>query len=334
MLKRFFILQFFFITMLFSICYDPWFTGPLLAVSGNINAKGEISAQLYIYFIDTYGSYERDWSKNNYAVSRYTVISSPSLKIGLTPWMDASISTGVNISYSQGIESTQFRDSSLSFGIKLMEEEKDSLQPAVKLILKEIFPTGKYQYLDSSKSFLDATGSGSFQTVFGLNFSKIYCWFENHPIEFFVNVDYSFPYKVKINSRNIYTTFPPIGTGIVYLGNTLDFIFSFDYSITQRFALSMDFSYSYVSKTRFKGTRVIETSELIPLAPIQNPIIPAPPSLVVSQIDRREAILTLSPALEYNLNENFGFIVSFWTSITGKNVPAFYSASGAVGISF
>ena len=56
-------------------------------------------------------------------------------------------------------------------------------QPAIRIVINEIFPTGKYQKLNPNLLGLDATGLGTYQTQFGFRISKIILWKTKHPMQ-------------------------------------------------------------------------------------------------------------------------------------------------------
>ena len=88
----------------------------------------------------------------------------------------------------------------------------------------------------------------------------------------------------------------------VYNGNFWTAVGAFELSLSQKWAVACDVLYEYNNKNRFKGFAGTDSfGNLL--------------SLSVPSGDN----LSLSPAIEYSLSSNMGFIAGVWFSVTGRN---------------
>ncbi len=318
----------------FAKCdFTPMYTGPFFADGATNTSQGKISTSFTTYYVVNHGSYDKSWHESNITDTKI-LIPSLSLTAGITRWLDFNFSASLNKAWQKEMKATDWRDLSIQMGFQLLKEKKNTLKPNLRIFVKESFPTGKYQDLNYYKNYIDATGTGAYETTLGISTSKIFYFWSCHPLKILINGSFLVPTHVRVNTGNIYTGLLP-AYGTVSPGKTFMGIFAFNFSFTKRFSFSMDTIYLYISKTRFKGIRVIATEPLTPITPINVSLAPTqPPALVISQVNSRSAILTLSPALEYNFYEDLGIILTYWFSVTGKNQPAFRSVAGEISYTF
>ena len=105
---------------------------------------------------------------------------------------------------------------------------------------------------------------------------------------------------VHVHGLNSYGGGP--GThGKVRRGHAYSFDFGYEFSFTQRWVLALDVVYNYAQKTRFSGRAT---------APVGGPFSDQ---------------LSLAPAIEYNVNENLGFLGGVWFTVWGRNSLNFLS---------
>src|ERR1700733_15376827 len=81
--------------------FNPWYTGPLITPSATMVAPGTAMWQPYIYFTDTYGSFneDREWvdAPNNFSIQTVPVL----VQIGITPSVDTAVVMSTVASWQQ-----------------------------------------------------------------------------------------------------------------------------------------------------------------------------------------------------------------------------------------
>ncbi len=150
----------------------PWFTGPLLAPSGNTIPPKHVNVEPYIYFMAFTASYDDQWHK----VSKpnvYTLLSQTFVQIGINSFMDCQIVPELFYQFTQGVRSTQIGDLPLSIDFQLFRDIPNDWRPSAKFTLKASCPFGKYQNLNPNKLGTDGVGSGSWNPGLALDFSKL-----------------------------------------------------------------------------------------------------------------------------------------------------------------
>ncbi len=285
--------------------FSPWYTGPLITGSASLVPPKQVMLQPYLYFTVNYAAFNAHrrsvGTPNTYVLNPLIVIQA-----GITNWMDITTVPQGYFRWTQGEFGDGFGDLPIQLGFPLVKETL--YVPKMKLLVGETFPTGKYQHLNPNKLGLDATGQGSFQTVIALNMTKVFWWFELHPIATRLGTNISIPNnKVNVHGYNTYGG--GHGTdGEIREGVSLNVDFGFEVSINQKWVFATDIAYTYSAKSTFSGT----PGEI-------SPGIPAINGLPWSDS------LSLAPAIEYNQNDSAGFIGGIWFPVTGRNSSNFAS---------
>jgi len=286
--------------------YDPWYTGPLLAASANNIEKGKFNLQPYLYFRDKHGVYNKKWGHHTLP-DTFTFESELFFQMGFTSWLDLTMRVESFYKEKEGKDSFEFGDISASFGFQIIKEEDFTIKPSIRFEAAIGFPTGKYKNLNPQKNGIDSSGSGAYEAVFSLNFSKVVYWFENHPIAWRLNPSYAYSTEAKVTNFNVY------GGGYntkgkVKPGNLLAVILAFEYSFTQRWVFATDFSQVNTSKTTFKGN---------PGTTINGTI--------ATNTQSSSSQTSIAPALEYNFNKNLGILGGIHFSIKQRNASEFFA---------
>jgi hypothetical protein len=291
--------------------YTPWYTGPILATSAYNLDPGSFNVQPYLYVLDSYGFYQSSWSMKKTAT---TLSINPTcyLQTGITKWMDITVNIQALYKKEKSNDSLGYADTNVQLGFQLLRE--NHVQPALRLLISELFPTGKYQKLSSHKNGVDSRGSGSYHTIFGLCASKVLYWLDSHPMQVRLNANYSLPTNVSVKGFNSYGG--GFGTnGTVKPGHVINGIFSLEFSFTQSWVFATDVLYTYSTKTRFSGTEGLNSN-----------------GTVASNSSGESDQWSLTPSLEYNFNENFGLILGSWFTVKGKNSSDF--AGGVFSLTY
>jgi hypothetical protein len=301
----------------------PWFTGPLLAMSGNTTAAGHINFEPYIYAIARTSFYNNDWQSDPIDTLWNLQFRAP-LWIGITNWMDVKIAPAWAWNERNGASQWTLLDFGLQLDFAL---HKDSLPyknwyPSIKLSLRENFPVGKYQNLDPNKFGVDNGGRGSYTTFIALSASKILQIRDVHFLNLFFNLIYAMPTNVHVNGFNVYGG--GFGTdGVVTPEKTFLAIFAFEYALTRNWAIACDVQGTVVSSTGFTGNPGVIPSDDPDVEPLGIPAV----NDVQAGIQ-----YTISPAIEYNWSENLGIIAGAWFSFAGKNASHF--TSGVIALNY
>lgn len=284
--------------------FTPYYTGPLITGSANNVPMGHVNLQPYLYFTTNYAQF----NKHRHSQSTpNTYILNPLLvfQVGITLWMDFTVIPQSFFKWKKGHNAQEWGDTSAQVGFQLVKEQR--YVPAFRLIIGEVFPSGKYKWLDSDKMGIDGTGAGVYSTSVGLNISKVLWWFKLHPMQVRLASQYLVP-----NARTRVHGFNSYGgghhtDGKVKVGNTLSLDLGVEVSLTQKWAFATDFVYTYSNKSSFEGR--------------PGTVHGLPAGNGAPSNDN----FSIAPAIEYNVSENGGFIGGLWFSAAGRNSANFIS---------
>lgn len=283
----------------------PWFTGPLLAGSGRTCPKNHYVVQPYYFLFSSASYYDEHW-KNQRAPS--SLSSQPSLLylFGITDWMDSQIIGTMVTNVSRGQSSTRIGDTSLNFGFQLLQDQRNSWRPDLRLVLKQDFPTGHYQHLNPKKQGTDISGSGLYRIGLGTNFQKIY-YLGKHLLRGRFNLTYKISPTTHIEGISVYGGSPQTQGHIDAL-HYYSFNVAFEYTLTQNITFAIDVLYEGQSKAQFKGIQDLNRF-----------------SAANSVVSPKIQLFSLAPALEYNFSNDVGIIAGSWFTVAGKNAANFAS---------
>lgn len=286
--------------------YDPFYTGPILAPSAHTVPKGKVNTQPYYYWKRTYGLYTHSWHRRH-TRSQLQFQFLAIFQYGINNFMDTSVITQAFLNRNQEQHYFGYGDTSWAFGFQLLEGSIGTLIPSCKFQVQQTFPSGRYQHLVARKLGTDAIGAGAYGTNFSLNFQKDFnSLFKRdidpthfHPFRFRWSFGYTINSRTSVEGINSYGGAP--GTdGKVKVGNNFTSIFAVEYSFTSHWVLATDVQYTISSASKFFGNEGG--------APVGTP---------------ENQSWSIAPALEYNLNGNFGALVGAWFSLTGRNTGSF-----------
>jgi hypothetical protein len=289
--------------------FNPWYAGPLLTPGAHNVPPGFFNFQGYVFAQDTYARFDKNGSSKSIP-TLWTVQPVAIFQAGLTSWLDFTLIGQAFYNHQSGQSATNIGDTSVQLGVQLIPES--AYRPAVRLVIAESFPTGKYQKLNPKKLGLDSTGSGSYKTTISLNSSKVVWWFLLHPMNFRLSLNYTIPSMVHVERFNSY------GGGYrtegkVHPGNNFSVDGAIEFSFTQHWVLALDVVYSYTNVSTFSGRKGTTSTGA-------TAVVGAPSS---SQ-------LSIAPAIEYNPSEHLGIIAGVWATLAGRNSANF--VSGVVSV--
>lgn len=292
----------------FAATDDAWFTGSLEAPGATVNAPGQLSVEPSFGISNGRSSYGQN---GQLVATRHPDVSlNPQLllELGVADRLQLSLSGQAVWNRDDGDWSNGFGDTQLGVNIALLDENPETLAPAVRLDLELTLPTGEYQRLDADTGGSDATGSGSYVTTLLLNTAKTFQIGE-HQIRphACIAVDL-YTSNVRVNSVNAYGGGPG-ASGTVTPGRTVTGYLSVEYALTQRWALALGAIYTRGQRTTFRGDPGVQPG--------------GEPSAVGNG---RTQLLTLAPALEYSWSAERGVILGMTFDLSGEN------ASQATGL--
>lgn len=279
----------------------PWFTGPLLAPAGHTIAKGHTNLELYAIDVHTNGFFNQNGNFVRTPLFR-SFVGNPVLTHGYTDWLDIQLTVPYVFNSTQGINYNNITDTSLTFGIQLAEQKGSPKKMDVRLLIQEIFPTGRFDHLNPALLGTDATGLGSYETRVGIDFQYLKEMKNSHYLR--TRLILSYLYSTSVNVVGLSSYGGTINTrGRIRQGDEYDADLAFEYTLTQHWVAVMEGTLSDGSGSRFSGNLS---------AP--NIVGPAPAIGYGSYYET-----ALAPALEYNFTEKVGLIGGVWFPLSGRN---------------
>lgn len=284
----------------------PWFTGPILAPTGQVTKLGHFDLETYGTYAENIGQFNRHWRFTRTPASYSTQIN-PLFTYGLSSWADTQISIPYAVNRSRGQQYQSLGDVYLLIGLQILEQNQSAWRPDLRLVLQETFPTGRYQNLNPLNQGTDATGQGSYLTHIGLNFQHLSQFTDVHFLRERLVLNYIAGRPVAIHGYSSYGgNF--LTDGQLKPGSLWSIDLAGEFTVTQNWVAVMEAYYFSRAADRFRGITGA-THQGLPL------MIGSSPS----------AELSFAPAIEYNFSANFGIIAGFWFSVLGKSATDFRS---------
>ncbi len=294
-------------------CPEPWFTGPLLTPSAHIVPVGYYNVEPYLFYNSNTGNYNNDWQGISHPhFNRVTLL--PLLYIGITEWMDFLFAPRASWKTTEGRSHYTFDDLNIHIGFQILEDTKTNSLPAIKLVIQENFPTGKYQKGDPAALGTDIGGDGSYQTSVGIVFGRMLELPNCHFLSLRLSGLGTYSTPVGVKGINAFGGAPNTDAR-VYIGQTYLGLFGLEYSFTQNWVFAFDAQALYQTPTTYKGfPGTLPNGEIAPLG------------------NGESLQFSIAPALEYNFSAALGLIGGVWFSFAGKNAPRFFS--GVIALNY
>lgn len=292
--------------------FNPWYTGPLITPGASMMPVGSANVQPYLFVTDTYASFNKERDSISLPNSLIQLQGSSTIQTGITDNFDFTLGVSGVSNWQANSHGGGFGDMNIVGGLLIYSQTR--YVPQMKFTITQIFPTGKYNDLNTNGLNLNATGAGAYSTRFGFGTSKVLFWWTQHPLNLRAFVGYQLSTTVHVKNFNAYGG--GFGTrGKVRPGHTLSVDFGAEYSLTQRWVLATDVVYTATDRSHFHGTPGTLANG-------------APATVGTDYSDN----LSLSPAIEYNFSPNLGIIAGAWFSVYGRNSGNF--ASGVISVSY
>lgn len=281
---------------------EPYFAGTQLAAYPLNSSPGHFSINPFVAYITSDSSYNSHWSKKS-GKSFNKAILYNSMGTGITDWLDTSIYFGNSFQKSGSHSRWGMVDTSLYFGIQLLQGSRNDWIPDMRILLGETFPTGKYDRLDPHKKWADLFGRGSYASSFTFLIARTFYNNPRHPFNINLNLSYVYSSSVHVDGISYYGG--DTGTsGRVFPKASYYTDLALQLSLNQFLTLGLDIYYVHENKTRFHGKSTLK------------PILPSTDQL------------SLAPCLGYSWNGNSCFGIGPWFSIAGRNTSAFFGLLG------
>ena len=284
---------------------DAWWTGPMLANSAETLPPGHFLFEPYLY--DVRRAHTSTFGSNTYML--YGLVNR--LSIGMIPVI------GYNqVSHGPNSSSVNVGDWTVQAQYRLTEFQQGSWIPTTAILVQETLPTGKYDRLGNRPG--DGMGSGTYTTTVWLN-SQMYWWLPNGRIlRTRFNISKSFSRSARVRGVSVYGTDEGF-RGRVKPGNGFFADLAFEYSLTQRWVLATDFTYSHNSNTRLAGLDFIDPG---------NVFVPQN----VRSNSGSSTSFGVAPAIEYNWSPAIGVLLGTRVIFGGRNSSG--SVTPAVAINY
>ncbi|WP_230473793.1 transporter [Dyella choica] len=271
---------------------DAWWTGPMLANSAETLPPGHLLFEPYVYDVRT--AHTDGFGSRAYML--YGLVNR--FSVGMIPAIGYNkVSNGPNSS-SVGVG-----DWTLQAQYRLTEFQQGRWIPTTAILVQETFPTGKYDQLGKRPG--DGMGNGTYTTTVWLN-SQMYFWLPNGRIlRTRFNVSESFSRSAPVKGVSVYGTDEGFH-GRVKPGNGFFADLAFEYSLTQRWVLAMDLTYSHNNNTRLAGVDMVDPNNV----PYPQP---------VSSNSGTSTAFGVAPAIEYNWSPAIGVLLGTRVIFGGHN---------------
>ncbi len=316
---------------------DPWFVGPLIALSGQALPKGQTNFEFYSFYAPSYGIYNRDWAPTQFPKYVNTQFI-PEISYGMMDHMDIELDPTYVINQNQHETGSNMGDTTLILGLQLLDQGTSRLGSDLKLTLQETFPTGIYDHLDPNNIGTDGTGAGSYQTGIGINIQHLSKFKDNHYVNSHLCFTYIHTSPVDLNGYSVYGG-TPATKGVINPGHMFSIDAAAEVSLTQNWVAVMEGFFQYQLASSFEGF-IGDQVNGIPVIEIKGRrrllfLFPSRHNIGRDDIGSGNSdMFTLAPALEYNFSENYGLIGGAWFTVIGKNTPSFTSYALAFNASW
>lgn len=305
---------------------EPWFTGPIVTKAGEVVPLGQGSFSLFNYYAASNAIYNRQWQKNTVAPFT-TITTNPELIYGLTKTIDIEYDLFLLKNINHGYSKQNIGDSSIMVGFQVFKQDEKTAFPSLRFTINQTFPTGRYDRLNPLLFGTEATGSGSYQTAFGLNFQHRLHVNESQNLNTYLNIIYNYAASTQLNGLSVYGGFPSTH-GYISPGDAFSLSLAFEYNLTQHWVSVLEGFFLYQQASLFTGT--LGGTQIITAIEKHHykRIIPSKRNIGKTFIGNGNvAEFTLFPEVEYNFTQHFGLIGGVWFTTTGKNIPEFISSS-------
>lgn len=289
------------------------FTGPLVTPNPSNLPQGLVNVEPYLVYVESSARYDEHGTRQRTGQRAEQWQLLLPVTIGLTPRLQAQATLGSTRNISGTASSDGFRgtDTSVNLQYLIQTPADDGRRPAIAVNFSHRFPTGRHDRLEDNP--LNGTGTGAQHSTLSV-LAQQYIWLHNgRPLRWRARIAYGRAASaVSIDGVSTYGT-PGGFRGTARLGRQLSASAAMEYSVSARWVAVMEATYGHTAGGQLRGKVGRYT------------------------IDHRmpaSSLYTLAPALEYHLNDRFGFIGGVQFSVAGRNSAAFVSPQLAFNMVF
>ncbi len=284
--------------------FKQWFLGPLL-VPSPINAtfrKPALEPSVTASYI--YGSYKNNWNIGTSRNPVFSLLYDGYCQYGFPKYFGIDIISNIITNVSKHATYTHFTDTTIRFGYQISEDKKlrGDWTPNSRFMFQQIFPTGRFQKLKTSRNGIDITGQGSFQSGFYLAAEKGFKYHTNHAFNLYAAFGYIIPQNFRVKGANLYGG-DHLTNGKIRPGTVFSVFFSGEFELSKRISLAFDSNYQQSLRGSFSGNMGGNRVEV--------------PQIVTFSL--------AAPEIEITFTEASGIVLGPWYTLGGQNSPAFLS---------
>ena len=326
--------------LLFKKVKKPWYSGPLLSDPSIVTPIGHGYLQWHIYKIYNYGAYDDNFNLSSLPSATTGEIDS-TLNYGITKNTEVQgFFTFLN-NKTQGQQAANLGDTTITVATQLILQNGRKWPPNVKLMYRQVFPTGRYDQLNANLYGTDATGQGSYLNTFAANMEHV-AWLggENYLVGF-ATVTITHANRVHLQGHSIYGGGPKTN-GTIWPGDSIAFNLAMEYTPSQHWGFIME-GYVYAQQAsdfkgelgpirdRFEVGRIPKRHDPIVSRVLKGVIFNAlRPSFLNLGSDQgighgNVSEFTLAPAIDYSFIKNVSLTGGVWFTVAGKNSAAFFT---------
>ena len=272
---------------------DAWWTGPMLAPSAGTLPQGHFLVEPYLY--DALGAHSSTYGSLTYInyglFDRFT--------IGVTP-------TGAYSRPDQGPASNGVRlgDTQFLMQYRLTQFDEASGIPTLSAVVRETFPTGKYDRLGDRPA--NGIGTGAYTTALGV-FGQTYFWLGGRILRTRLDLLESISSSVSLSDVSVYGTGQGF-RGTADPGSSFYADLAFEYSMAREWVLALDVTYGTNGATKVTGTTDFTLGSSRPLG--------------------------FAPGIEYNWRDDIGLLLAARFIPSGRNVSGSIAPAIALNMVF
>ncbi len=274
---------------------DAWWTGPILTNGAGTLPAGHFLVEPYFYDVTASGS-------NGYGSRAYVLYGiADRLTAGVIPIVGYTRPS--NGPSSSGV---RFGDFTVAAQYRLTLFRAGRWTPTSSFEVQETFPTGAYDRLGNRPS--NGIGSGAYTTTLSLNTQTFFWMPDGRILRMRFNVFQAFSSEADVEDVSVYGT--PAGfRGRARPGSSSYVYASGEYSVTRRWVLALDATYTHTANTSVTGYNLVDSTG-----------VSGPPGI---RLDSGSSdALSFAPAVEYNWSSNLGVIVGARLVPAGHNTTA------------
>lgn len=277
----------------------PWFTGPLLTPSPVNVPKGHTNFEPYLFVVSFDGKYDNNWKRTKKA-HLWNTYFQPSLQIGVLDFLEVDLYPNIFANFASGARDWLWGDLLFSFCFQLLQTKRplDEWNTALRIELRGVIPFGPYQKLNPKDKGTGIGGQGSWDPGVSIDWGNIFYLGSGHFLSWRTSFIYTVPNPVKVQGLSAYGG-DERTLGTVYPERSFLISSGMELSLTQNWVVVMEAQALWGGKQRFKGITTLPLS--------------SPPTALVS----------ISPAIEYNWSSKIGIIFGPWLTLTGRNTLSF-----------